>query len=217
MALESLTMVRHGESTGNARKAADEAAGLERFDESGRDADTPLSELGRAQARAVGTELCAGDRRFDTVLSSPFVRARTTAELALKSLPIQCIRVDERLRDRDTGVLFGYTELGIRRHFPLEHRERERKSRFYYRPPGGESFTDVALRLRTLLRELDGHVLIFTHDVVVVMARYILGDLDEATILDIERNQIGNASISRWERVESGLELVTYGDVTHLT
>lgn len=217
MGLESLIMVRHGESTGNAAKAADEAAGRERFDEHGRDADVPLSDLGRRQARALRARLAADGRTFDTVLSSPFVRARTTAEIALGFLPAQRIRRDERLRDRDVGILWGHTELGIRRLHPEQYRERERQGRFYYRPPGGESWTDVALRLRTLLRELDGHVLIFTHDVVIVMARYILGDLDEATILDIETTQIGNASLSHWQRTESGLQLLTYGDTTHLT
>jgi 2,3-bisphosphoglycerate-dependent phosphoglycerate mutase len=39
--------------------------------------------------------------------------------------------------------------------FPQEARRRADVGEFYYRPPGGESLADVALRLRSLLRDID--------------------------------------------------------------
>ncbi|MEV6767888.1 histidine phosphatase family protein [Nocardia sp. NPDC051030] len=215
--LETLTMVRHGESVGNAAYFAAVDAGAEEVGSGTRDPDTPLSLLGRAQAVEVGERLAELPESADVVLCSPYLRARETAEIALGAMGTARARYDERLRDRDTGILYGLTGLGVRRRHPEVYRERERLGRFYYRPPGGESWTDVGLRLRTLLPELDGHVLVFAHDVVIVMTRYILGGLDEQTILEIESSQLPNASISRWERGESGMELVGYGETAHLT
>ncbi|MRH89024.1 histidine phosphatase family protein [Nocardia sp. SYP-A9097] len=216
MALESLTMVRHGESAGNAAAARAALAESEVFDSGTRDPDSPLTELGRRQAGAVGAWLAGRPERRWTVWCSPYLRARETADIALRGTTVSASRVDERLRDRDIGSLHGLTELGWRRRYPEELARRERLGRFYYRPPGGESWTDVALRLRTLLPELDGHVLVFAHDIVVVMMRYVLDNLDENAILAIEKNQIRNASISRWERSGSRLVRAGYNETAHL-
>ncbi|MET9488079.1 histidine phosphatase family protein [Nocardia sp. NPDC006630] len=214
--LESLTMVRHGESAGNAALAGAITAGAEESGLGLRDSDIPLSDLGRAQAGAVGKWLARQWDSVDAVLCSPYVRALETAEIALRAGRAPAVQVDERLRDREQGLLGGLTELGVQRRYPAEAAARELMGRFYYRPPGGEAWTDVALRLRTLLPELEGHVLVFAHDLVIVMVRYILDDLDESTILKIESNQLANASISRWERDHSGLRLLKYNDVGHL-
>ncbi|MBL1078380.1 histidine phosphatase family protein [Nocardia sp. 2] len=227
MQLKSLTMVRHGESTANAALAVAQHAGEAEFDRNTRDPDTPLSELGREQAAAVGAWL-AGQPVPDTILTSPYVRARQTADIALRSAahtplpvptpPFPPIRQDERLRDRENGLLRGLTASGIQQRFPIEHRERNRLGRFYYRPPGGESWTDVALRLRTLLPELEGHVLVFAHDIIVVLTHYILANLDEPTILTLESaNRVANASVTRWDRTDSGLQLTSYNNTSHLT
>lgn len=216
MGLESLTMVRHGESTGNAALAQAIRDGAEVFDKGGRDADVPLSERGKIQAGLVGAWLMRQPERPTGVLCSPYVRARETAGIALQSILVPESRLDERLRDRENGVLSGLTARGIAGRYPLERRERERLGPFYYRPPGGESWADVALRLRSLLPELSGRVLVFAHDIIVVMTRYILEGLDERAILEIESDQLANASISRWERTDSGLRRVAYNDTSHL-
>ncbi|GAB4584198.1 histidine phosphatase family protein [Nocardia sp. IFM 10818] len=208
-------MVRHGESTANAALAAALQVEAEEFDKGTRDPDVGMSARGHTQAAALRTWL-ATQPPPTAILSSPYRRARETAEIALHDLPVPRVRLDERLRDRDTGILHGLTALGVRRRHPAEHRERERLGRFYYRPPGGESWPDVALRLRPLLPELTGHTLIFTHDIVIVMTRYILANLTEPEILKIESTQLANASITRWERNSSGLRLTTYNDTAHL-
>ncbi|NNH72490.1 histidine phosphatase family protein [Nocardia uniformis] len=213
--LKSLTMVRHGESTGNAALAAALRAGAEEFASGTRDADFPLSDLGRAEAAALGTWL-ARHPQPDLIGCSPYLRARETADIALREPDWPQPRLDERLRDREKGILQGHTASGVRTRFPAEHHERERVGKFYYRPPGGESWPDVALRIRSLLPELHGHALIFTHDLVIVMTRYILGDLTEAEILDIESDQLRNCSVSRWEQDGSTMRLVGYNETEHL-
>ena len=61
MAVTELLLIRHGESAGNVAREDAEASGAEVIDIEWRDADTPLSEHGRDQARALGGWCgCAG-------------------------------------------------------------------------------------------------------------------------------------------------------------
>lgn len=218
-----LGVVRHGESTANvAAKSADRDR-LDVFDVAEREADVPLSELGRRQAESLGRRLAEwpAAERPDLVVTSPFRRARETAEIAMDGLDVPR-RTDERLRDRDLGAFDLHTAQGIRTEFPVEAERRHRHGKFYYRPPGGESWTDVALRLRAVIREIEqddpeARVLLFAHDVVVSLVRYVLEDLDEPTLMqDVARTPIGNASLSSWVRVEREWHRETFNDVTHL-
>ncbi|MGW4249548.1 histidine phosphatase family protein [Nocardia sp. NPDC004722] len=210
--LESLTLVRHGESVVNAAPYT----GSDEFITGVSDAEVPLTERGVAQAIATGRRLATVDPPFDLVLCSPYLRTRETARHALAYLKAPPPRFDERLRDRETGILFGLTTFGIERRLPEEHRMLQRVGRFYHRPTGGESWPDVALRLRAVLRELQGHVLIFTHDIAIVLTRYIFGELDVADIQDQTGAEVGNASITRWERTDSGMSPSVYNDSKHL-
>jgi broad specificity phosphatase PhoE len=195
---ERLWLVRHGQSQGNvARDAADEA-GAHEIDIEIRDVDVPLSVLGEQQAEAAGRWFAAlpGDERPEIILSSPYVRARRTAEIicdqgALAGGPKHTI-ADERLREREFGIFDRLTTAGIRHRFPDEAAHRRRLGKFYHRPPGGESWADVILRLRSMLNTINLHycdrrVLIVCHQVVVLCFRYILEQLDEQTILDIDK------------------------------
>ncbi len=112
--LRWLAVVRHGQSTGNVAAEAAEAAGAEVIDIPERDADVPLSDTGRGQAEALGTYFAGmlADRRPQIAMVSPYLRARQTAEIALAGLPVE-VRVDERLRDRELGVLDLLTARGV--------------------------------------------------------------------------------------------------------
>ena len=193
-----LWLVRHGQSQGNvARDAADEA-GAHEIDIDLRDVDVPLSELGRKQAEAAGRWFAALPReeRPELILASPYVRAKQTAEIicragALAGGPAHTI-VDERLREREFGIFDRLTTAGIRHKFPEEAAHRRLLGKFYHRPPGGESWADVILRLRSMLNTINLHycdrrVLVVCHQVVVLCFRYILEELDEAQILAIDK------------------------------
>ena len=195
---EKLWLVRHGQSQGNvARDAADEA-GSHEIDIDLRDVDVPLSALGFEQAQAAGRWFAALPRheRPEIILASPYVRARQTAEEickagALARGPARTI-VDERLREREFGIFDRLTTAGIRERFPEEAAHRRRLGKFYHRPPGGESWADVILRLRSMLNTINLHycdkrVLVVCHQVVVLCFRYILEELDEAAILAIDK------------------------------
>ncbi len=195
---ERLWLVRHGQSHGNVARDAAHEAGLATIDIAIRDVDVPLSELGFRQAEAAGRWFAslAPDERPEVILSSPYVRARQSAEAmckagALAGGPGRTI-VDERLREREFGVFDRLTTIGIREKFPEEAAHRKRLGKFYHRPPGGESWADVILRLRSMLNTINLHycdrrVLVVCHQVVVLCMRYILEELDEAQILEIDR------------------------------
>ncbi|WP_213005857.1 histidine phosphatase family protein [Paractinoplanes toevensis] len=221
--LRWLAVVRHGQSTGNVAAEAAEAAGAELIDIPERDADVPLSDTGREQATALKGyfDRMLADRRPTIAVLSPYLRARETAQIALADLPVQ-VRVDERLRDRELGVLDLLTARGVAARLPDEARRRARLGKFYYRPPGGESWSDVLLRLRSLLRDLradqpDGRVVLFAHDALVMLTRYLVEDLDEAALMAIAREvTIANCSVSTWRRTEGKLMPETFNDIRHL-
>jgi broad specificity phosphatase PhoE len=217
--VQSLIMVRHGESTGNVARAAALRDGLEDMGLPGREADIPLSDNGRAQAKVLGRWLAGLPvaERPTIVLSSPYARALETARIALEDIDVGEIHIDERLRDRELGALYGLTHQGVLARFPEEAARQERDGKFYYRPPGGESWTDVALRLRVLLADLDRdhageRVLVFAHDVIIVLVRYILENLNEADILEIEKIPIANCSVSWWINRDGVSHPVCYND-----
>ena len=226
----SLTVTRHGQSTANAAFAAAEAVGGLDTGITCRDADLTLTALGRAQAGALGRRLAARTEGPppQSLWVSPYLRAQETAELVVAELdraglPLPAVRTDERLRDRELGVLEMVTKAAIELHHPAEAARRRLLGELRWRPPGGESLADVALRLRSLLRDLyetepQRRVLLVAHDAVVLMLHHILDDLDEAAILAVDRaGTVGNASITRWTRSGSGqLVLDCYNSPTLL-
>jgi broad specificity phosphatase PhoE len=193
-----LWIVRHGQSAGNVARDAAHEAGLGVIDIALRDVDVPLSELGHAQAAALGRWFAAlpEAERPEVVLSSPYVRARQTAKAicevgGVAETARQPI-VDERLREREFGVFDRLTANGIREKHPDLAEHRTLLGKFYFRAPGGESWADVILRLRSALDTISLHhadrrVLIVCHQVVVLCLRYVLEELDEARILAIDK------------------------------
>ena len=219
-----LWLVRHGESVGNLADARARAAGAGRLELDVRDPDVPLSDTGRGQAEALGRYLAAlpPDQRPTAVLSSPFARALTTAQLAADVLGLR-VRADERLRERDFGAFDGMTGAGIREQFPDEAGRRDLLGKFYYRPPGGESWADVALRVRSLLatealRHDCDRLLVVAHQAVIMVFRYVLEELTEQELLaEDEQHQVANASLTRYEANADGeLVLAAFNEVEHL-
>ncbi len=219
----AIWLVRHAESMGNVADARAHEQGAGRLELDVRDPDVPLSDTGCAQAQALGrwmADLPDGERPT-AVLSSPFTRALTTARLAAEPLGLR-VRPDERLRERDFGAFDGMTGAGIREEYPDEARRRDLLGKFYYRPPGGESWADVALRIRSLLttealRHDGERLMVVAHQAVIMVFRYVLEELTEQELLDVDRRErVANASVTRYETRDGGLRLVEFNAVHHL-
>jgi len=206
----TLWLVRHGQSAGNVARDAAEAARAPVIDIAHRDMDVPLSPLGVLQARSLGLwfgELPPGERPT-VLLCSPYLRALQTARLVLEAAALgeeePPLVADERLREKEFGVLDRLTVHGIAAQHPELAEQRRHVGKFYFRPPGGESWCDVILRLRsvldTLTREHRGErVLVVAHQVVVTCLRYLLERLDESQILDIDRREdVPNCGITSY-------------------
>jgi ribonuclease H / adenosylcobalamin/alpha-ribazole phosphatase len=219
-----LWVVRHGQSAGNAARDAADLAGLERIALEHRDVDVPLSDLGRQQAEALGKWFAtASPFKPDVILSSPYLRAIQTAEIFRDAggCPHDiAICSDERLREKEFGILDGLTTLGIRSLHPDQAAFRAALGKFYHRPPGGESWVDVIFRLRAMLDTISLHhggknVIIVAHQVVVLCLRYILEGLSEAEILAIDKSgDVANCGVTEY-RFKAGqgdgkLELLRY-------
>jgi len=194
----TLWIVRHGQSAGNVARDQAEATGSHVVDIAERDIDVPLSALGRQQALALGHwfgEL-PPSHQPEVVLTSPYVRARETTRLLMQAAGLDPrrvrVKVDERLREKEFGILDRLTVHGIRERHPELAAQRAHVGKFYFRPPGGESWCDVILRLRSLwemvTREHDGQrVLIVAHQVIVLCMRYLLECLEEHEVLALDR------------------------------
>lgn len=101
--------------------------------------DCLLSEKGRQQALELRVQ---ATKRFDVVFSSDLSRARETAALAFAPLPLEA---DSRLREINYGELNGHPADAVKQDL----------TRYVLKPfPGGESYSDVAERVREFLREL---------------------------------------------------------------
>lgn len=213
---EVLWLVRHGQSAGNVANDAALAAGLPHIDIADRDVDVPLSPLGERQATALGQwfHQQPAEQAPSVVLSSPYVRARQTAQRVLEQLPEArraSMVFDERLREKELGRLNRLTRHGILANFPAEAELRQHVGKFYYRPPGGESWCDVILRLRSVLDSIrlqyaGERVLIVSHQVVVLCFRYLLEQMTEQQVLTIDReHDVANCSLTTY-RCEADAE-----------
>lgn len=201
-------LVRHGESAGNVARDAALAAREPVVGLATRDVDVPLSDLGERQSRALGRWFGAlpPDERPTAILTSPYLRARATAEIIAGEAGLDLddlgFVVDERLREKEFGILDGLTRFGIAARHPEQAELRRRFGKFYYRPPGGESWCDVILRLRsvidTLTRDYRGErVAIVCHSVVVLCFRYLFERMTEEEILAIDRaTEVANCSVT---------------------
>ncbi len=145
----SFVFLRHGESIGNAESRWQGQS------------DYPLTERGRAQARALAERWKSEAVKFDLVIASPLVRAKETAEIIASALKAK-IEIDPILLERNIGEMEGLTADEVRKRPQPPYLTP-------YDPIGGEGEGDWALFLRAgqalhdLVRRSPGSYLIVSH------------------------------------------------------
>ena len=167
-----LVLVRHGQSEGNAAmqlsRAGNDDAILEVY-KNRHSASLHLTEKGRSQALQAGkfilNEFFKESIGFDRYYTSEYLRAIETA--GLLHLPGAKWYCDFYLAERDWGQLEACSETERKEKFGQELQQQIDEP-FFWRPPSGESFAELCLRvdrvLDTLHRECDGgRVLIICH------------------------------------------------------
>ena len=161
LSIYHFTLLRHGESTGN--------AGGYYLGQ----ADFPLSEKGRRQATALADYWSTQKVRFDQIISSPLAHARQTAEVIAGVLNLQ-VEFNPSLMERDAGMLSG-----------LHHEEANalypRPAFMYpYLPVGvnGESQWELYLRggrtVQELVDQQPGSYLVVSHGGILNMVMYAM-------------------------------------------
>jgi broad specificity phosphatase PhoE len=218
----TLTLIRHAESAGNVANDSAIRAGLPELDLAQRDMDVPLSPLGEEQAAALGAWF-ASRAAPAAVLCSPYKRAADTALLALQRAEVTSeLILDERLREREFGILDRLTKRGIEERFPEQAAARAFLGKFFHRPPGGESWADVAGRVRSVVTDVrldfEGRdVVLVTHQAVITVFRYVLERLTEHELMVIDGStQIANTAVTVYAAADDRMRLELFNDVSHL-
>jgi broad specificity phosphatase PhoE len=224
--VSELILIRHGQSEANVAFPRADAAGLLESGLTVRDTDVELTGLGREQARAVGRWLAAlpAADRPEVVVTSPYLRARETWRIAAEAsgLNLPAPSTDDRLVDRLLGDLEMLTRPAIVKRFPDEPGRWEAAGQYHYRPPHGEDFGDVALRLSAFLDDLNRdragqRVVVVAHDAVVLMMRYVIEDLSWDELAAVAATgHVQNASVTRFDGSSGRLLLDRYNTVDHL-
>ena len=145
-----ITVLRHGESVGNAESRWQGQA------------DYPLTDTGRAQARALAERWKNEKVKFDLVISSPLVRTKETAEIIASALNVT-IEFEPLWLERDNGDFSGLTAHEVRQNFTHSPFSTP------YDPVGGDGEGDWELFLRagqalqSLLKREPARYLIVSH------------------------------------------------------
>lgn len=198
----TIFVVRHGESESN---------------RDGRFAghvESPLTERGREQARALG-ERMAGTT-FARVVSSDLERARETAVLVggSRSGPVV---TDARLREMSFGEWEGMVEAEIVERW-AEDWEAVLRPKAEFRAPGGESLRELRARMSAVYKELvesaaGESVLMVTHGNAIAA---LLASLLQTPYANSWRFQVSNCGLTRIHDVEGVPVIVTVNDTSHL-
>jgi broad specificity phosphatase PhoE len=131
-----LILVRHGESEGNRDRIFTTTP-----------VELALTELGRSQAADAAVKI---GTRFapELVISSPYVRARHTAEIIAAGLELP-LKIEPNLHERDMGHLKGQSYDSV-----IEDPTYDPERRWLWTPHGGESFEDVKRRVAPVIDRL---------------------------------------------------------------
>lgn len=185
-------LFRHGEAQNN----------IDSHIITGRGDDVPLTSLGIEQATRLGSILIDTKIVPDLVYSSPALRARSTAELALKSVGFtKKILIDGRLHEQHTGDWTGKFAKEIFTEETIRQIESKGKS---FRSPNGESMNDVGLRMYEWLNDNSncGIVFGFTHGGAI---RSLASELLNWSHAQTYQTQPGNTSVSVFRRHPEGI------------
>jgi broad specificity phosphatase PhoE len=182
-------LFRHGETVWNAEKRAQGHL------------DSPLTEAGRAQARAMGValgrELARAGYEPPMVLvrSSPLGRVRETLALAAEAAGLAHDETchDHRLREMSWGDWDGLNLPEIEARWPGQIAAR-RLDHWNYTPPNGENYIMASARARLALEDLvalaaDRPVAVFAHGAIGRVLRGLFIGAPQGDILKMDQPQ----------------------------
>lgn len=178
-----LILIRHGETDWNREGRL----------QGGR--DIPLNALGRMQAAEAAGRLKTLAPDFATLdyVGSPMHRARETMDILRTELGLDVggYRTDERLRELTFGEWEGFTWREIRA-AEREQAQLRTRDKWGFVPPGGESYSMLAERIRPVLAELPRETVLVSHGGVARAVLALVGAVppQKAALVEIWQGKI---------------------------
>jgi probable phosphoglycerate mutase len=197
-----LILIRHGETDWNRERRMQGQL------------NTPLSDLGRAQAAAVGRRLAS--HSFTAIYSSDLQRAWDTATPIAQASGHKII-TEPRLRERTFGMFEGLTYPEMAQRHPALHARYELRDPDYT-VPGGETPRQFFERTLGCLEEIAAahageRVVVVTHGLVLDTLYRAARNMP----LEVKREApLLNASLNTFQRSAEGWTEIGWGDVEHL-
>ena len=206
---KELLLVRHGQSTANAKGVWQ---GQMEF---------PLSEQGRRQATLAGRELAAG--RYDALYTSPLARAYQTAEIIARESGYggEILTLDG-LTERHGGVLEGLTWQAQEERSPdFAHKFLSLPEEERWAFAGAETDEEVMARFEAAIEKIrtrhpdDARIVVVSHGG--AMRAFLRARFGPEVLPGTQR--AANASITRiaWSRNGLAPELLELASTKHLT
>jgi 2,3-bisphosphoglycerate-dependent phosphoglycerate mutase len=200
--MTELILIRHGETAWNRERRMQGQT------------DTPLSDIGFAQAEAVGRRMAKHE--FSALYSSDLSRAYETAAAIARESGRE-IRRERALRERTFGIFEGLTYSEMTQRYPEEHARFSQRDPDYA-VPGAESprqFYDRSLACLNAIAAAhpDECVVVVTHGMLLDTMYRAARNLPLTEKRDAP---LFNASLNTFRREGGAWIEVSWGDITHL-
>lgn len=200
-----ITLVRHAQSTGNAKECFTGQT------------DVDLSELGHKQAELTAQALA--DEQFTTIYSSDLKRAYLTAKAIAKFHKLD-ITTDPDLREINLGIFQGKSFIEVEKEYPQEFAAISRRDLSVVIPEG-ESHGMLRDRVikafnKIISCHVGGHILLVVHGGVIFHINHYIFAIPPTETFRLSY-KISNCSISRYEMIETQRwRLVSFNETAHL-
>lgn len=199
----TIIAVRHGETEWN------------RVEKQQGHLNSDLTDLGIRQAKALAEGI--NDYKIDFFYSSDLGRAIQTASIISQRIGKDFI-TDDRLRERNLGILQGLTKKEFEKEYPDESAKLKSNDPDY-RIPGGESIRDRYVRsvncIEDLSRKCNGKTIL-----IVAHGGVLMSFMQKALTIPLTQKRsysLFNGSINMFTLSEnSDWRLEVWGDVSHL-
>ncbi|HEY9756831.1 MAG TPA: histidine phosphatase family protein [Oculatellaceae cyanobacterium] len=149
-----------------------------------------------------------GKLRLKRIFCSQFYRTRQTALLVQKALPYHPpVREDKRIAKRGYGDFWNITYAGVKALYPEEYAKFMEVGSYMYRPPGGENYPDLKVRLESFIADeiegSDDNICISGHAAgVLMLEQMLLGELTNYELVERYDNiAVLNATVTVYRRL----------------
>ena len=199
-----ILLVRHGETIANKTQLVLGTS------------EVPLTRLGRRQAKAVAQKISSMETPPRLLFSSPYWRAKETAEYISKMTGLTPIYVDG-LKEMDSGEMEGIKASEMNDKYP-EYMAQWRRDHSTARPPGGETLGEVHTRAWKSTLEIFNN---YNQDIIAIVAHLfpiqgIICNVLGIHSNDFEKLNINLGSISSIEITNDSYRLISMNETSYI-